>query len=42
MKNPAFWIVCLVVIMTPIFRGSVHAWAQTVIWTILTGLFFFI
>jgi O-antigen ligase len=31
MKNPAFWIVCLLVIMTPMFRGSVHAWAQTVI-----------
>jgi hypothetical protein len=31
MKNPVFWIVCLLVIMTPLFRGSVHAWAQTVI-----------
>jgi hypothetical protein len=31
MKNPAFLIVCVMIAAAPLFRGSVHAWAQTVI-----------
>ncbi|EMS77698.1 O-antigen polymerase, WzyC family [Desulfotignum phosphitoxidans DSM 13687] len=31
MKNPVFIIVCLLIALTPLMRGSVHAWAQTVI-----------
>jgi O-antigen ligase len=31
MKNPAFIIVCVIVSLSPLMRGSVHAWAQTVI-----------
>jgi hypothetical protein len=31
MKNPAFLIICLMIAAAPLFRGSVHAWAQTVI-----------
>jgi O-antigen ligase len=31
MKNPAFIIVCMLIALTPLMRGSVHAWAQTVI-----------
>jgi O-antigen ligase len=31
MKNPAFWMVCCLVAVAPLFRGSVHAWAVTVI-----------
>lgn len=30
-QNPAFFIVCALVIVTPLFRASVHPWAQTVI-----------
>jgi O-antigen ligase len=31
MKNPVFIIVCLLIALSPLMRGSVHAWAQTVI-----------
>ena len=31
MKNPVFIIVCVLIALTPLMRGSVHAWAQTVI-----------
>lgn len=31
MKNPQFVIVCMLIAVTPLFRGAVHAWAQTVI-----------
>jgi O-antigen ligase len=31
MKNPVFIIVCMLIALTPLMRGSVHAWAQTVI-----------
>jgi hypothetical protein len=31
MKNPAFLIVCVMIAAAPLFRGSVHAWAQTLI-----------
>jgi O-antigen ligase len=31
MKNPVFIIVCLLIALTPLMRGSVHAWAETVI-----------
>ncbi|MCF8090496.1 MAG: O-antigen ligase family protein [Desulfotignum sp.] len=31
MKNQAFIIVCVIVAVSPLMRGSVHAWAQTVI-----------
>ena len=31
MKNPVFIIVCLLIATTPLFRGSVHPWAQTII-----------
>ncbi|MCA1792741.1 MAG: hypothetical protein LC660_02520 [Desulfobacteraceae bacterium] len=30
-NNPAFLIVCVVVAVSPLMRGAVHAWAQTVI-----------
>lgn len=30
-QNPVFWIVCALVVVTPLLRGSVHAWAQTLI-----------
>ena len=30
-KNPVFLMVCTLIVMTPLFRGSVHAWAQTLI-----------
>jgi hypothetical protein len=29
--NPVFFIVCVLVIVTPLFRASVHLWAHTVI-----------
>jgi len=31
MKNPVFIIVCLLIALTPLMRGSVHAWAHTLI-----------
>jgi O-antigen ligase len=31
MNNPVFMIVCVVLAVSPLMRGSVHAWAQTVI-----------
>jgi hypothetical protein len=31
MKNPGFIIVCVLIAVAPLMRGSVHAWAQTVI-----------
>jgi hypothetical protein len=31
LQNPAFFIVCVLVSLTPLFRASVHPWAQTVI-----------
>jgi len=31
MKNPVFIIVCLLLAVSPLMRGAVHAWAQTVI-----------
>ena len=31
MKNPALLIVCVILAVSPLMRGSVHAWAQTVI-----------
>jgi O-antigen ligase len=31
MKNPVFIIVCLLIAVSPLMRGSVHPWAQTVI-----------
>jgi len=38
-KNPTFFIVCLLVIMTPMLRGSVHLWAETLIQMLaLTGV----
>ena len=41
LKNPAFLVVCTLVVMTPMFRGSVHLWAETLIqMLVLTGIFF--
>jgi O-antigen ligase len=37
MKNPAFWIVCFLVAVTPLLRGSVHAWATTLIQILVTA-----
>ena len=31
MKNPVFIIVCLLIAVSPLMRGAVHPWAQTVI-----------
>jgi O-antigen ligase len=31
MKNPTFLIVCVLVAVSPLMRGAVHPWAQTVI-----------
>ena len=41
--NPGFLVVCSLVVMTPMFRGSVHLWAETVIqMLVLTGGLFVI
>lgn len=38
-KNSAFFIVCILVVMTPMLRGSVHLWAETLIQMLaLTGV----
>ena len=40
LKNPPFLIVCTLVVVTPMFRGAVHLWAETLIqMAVLTGLF---
>ncbi len=40
-KNPGFLVICSLVVVTPMFRGSVHLWAETVIqMLVLTGFFF--
>jgi O-antigen ligase len=40
-QNPALLIVCVLVVVTPLFRGAVHLWAETVIqMLVLTGVFF--
>jgi len=31
LRNPVFLMVCVLVAVTPLMRGSVHFWAQTVI-----------
>jgi O-antigen ligase len=31
LKNPVFIVVCLLIAVSPLMRGAVHAWAQTVI-----------
>ena len=42
-KNPGFLVVCSLVVMTPMFRGAVHLWAETVIqMLVLTGGLFVI
>jgi len=39
-QNPALLIVCVLVVLTPLFRGAVHLWAETVIqMLVLTGIF---
>jgi len=40
-KNPGFLVVCTLVVLTPMFRGSVHLWAETLIqMLVLTGVLF--
>jgi hypothetical protein len=31
LKNPVFYIVCLLIVLSPMMRGGVNAWAQTLI-----------
>ena len=40
-RNPGFLVICALVVMTPMFRGAVHLWAETVIqMLVLTGVLF--